>query len=79
MDFGTCSFLGTTREQLLDIPPQQCYILDNAPVNVDVVVYLGIFDVKLARYTVDQLFVASSCDDVLILFSRDTHMPEPKI
>lgn len=52
------SFRGTTREQLLDVPPQQCYTLDNAPIKADAVVYLRIFDVKLARYAVDQLLMA---------------------
>ena len=29
--FETVSFHVTTREQVLDVPPQQCYTLDNAP------------------------------------------------
>ena len=33
------SFQATTREQVLDVPPQQCYTLDNAPIRADAVVY----------------------------------------
>ena len=38
--FETVSFHVTTREQVLDVPPQQCYTLDNAPIRADAVVYM---------------------------------------
>lgn len=46
------SFKGTLREQVLDVPPQQCYTLDNAPLKADAVVYLRIVNTELARYNV---------------------------
>jgi len=46
------SFYGTTREQILDIPPQQCYTLDNAPLKADAVVYMRILNMEQAKYNV---------------------------
>lgn len=46
------SFHGTIREQILDVPPQQCYTLDNAPLQADAVVYMRIVDTEAARYNV---------------------------
>lgn len=50
--FESVSFHVTTREQVLDVPPQQCYTLDNAPIRADAVVYMRIRDVLAARYNV---------------------------
>ncbi len=36
------SFKDTVREQVLDIPPQECYTLDNAPLTADAIVYMRI-------------------------------------
>lgn len=52
------SFRGTTREQILDVPPQQCYTKDNAPLKADAVVFLRIFDVHKARYEVNDFYLA---------------------
>jgi len=53
--FESVSFHGTTREQVLDVPPQQCYTLDNAPLKADAVVYLKIVSMEMARYEVENL------------------------
>lgn len=47
----TC-FHQTTREQILDIPPQQCYTLDNAPLRADAVLYMKIVSTQDAYYNV---------------------------
>jgi regulator of protease activity HflC (stomatin/prohibitin superfamily) len=49
------SFHVTTREQVLDIEPQQCYTLDNAPIRADAVVFLRIVNVEAAKYNVEDL------------------------
>jgi regulator of protease activity HflC (stomatin/prohibitin superfamily) len=36
----------------MDVPPQQCYTLDNAPIKADAVVYMRILDLYKARYAV---------------------------
>jgi len=46
------SFHATTREQVMDVPPQQCYTVDNAPIKADAVVYMRVFDLIKARYAV---------------------------
>lgn len=53
--FEAVSFVATIREQVLDIPPQQCYTLDNAPIKADAVVYLRIVDVEAAKYKVQDV------------------------
>ena len=50
--FENESFHVTTREQVMDVPPQQCYTLDNAPLQADAVVYMRVFDLIKARYAV---------------------------
>lgn len=54
----TISFRVTTREQVLDIPPQQCYTKDNAPLKADAVVFMKIRDVFLAKYNVEDVYGA---------------------
>lgn len=56
--FESVSFHVTTREQVLDVPPQQCYTLDNAPLRADAVVYMRINDVVAARYNVQDVMLA---------------------
>lgn len=56
--FETVSFHVTTREQVLDVPPQQCYTLDNAPIRADAVVYMRIHDTVSARYNVQDVMNA---------------------
>lgn len=56
--FESVSFHVTTREQVLDVPPQQCYTLDNAPIRADAVVYMRIHDVEAARYNVQDVMSA---------------------
>ena len=36
------SFKDTLREQVLDVPPQECFTLDNAPLTADAIVYMRI-------------------------------------
>merc|ERR1719487_1887938 len=52
------SFSATTREQVLDIPPQKAITRDNAPLTADAVVYWKIVDPLLARYAVQNLVSA---------------------
>jgi regulator of protease activity HflC (stomatin/prohibitin superfamily) len=52
------SFHATTREQVLDVPPQQCYTKDNAPIRADAVVYLKIQNVETAKYNVEDVRLA---------------------
>lgn len=56
--FETVSMRGSLREQVLDIPSQQCYTRDNAPIMADAVVYLRILDLKTACYEVEDVFHA---------------------
>ena len=48
----------TNREQVLDIPPQKCITLDNAPLAADAVVYWRIVDAQRAIYAVENLSLA---------------------
>ena len=41
-----------------DVPPQQCYTLDNAPLRADAVVYMKINNVEAARYNVQDVMLA---------------------
>ncbi|KAG8470222.1 hypothetical protein KFE25_008643 [Diacronema lutheri] len=50
--FERVSFSATLREQVLDVPPQQCITRDNAPLTADAVVFFRVFDPALARYAV---------------------------
>jgi len=52
------SYRTTTRERVLDIPPQRCFTIDNAPLSADAVVFLRIFDLVKARYAVDDVMTA---------------------
>lgn len=56
--FESVSFHVTTREQILDVPPQQCYTLDNAPIRADAVVYMRILNVEMAKYAVEDVMSA---------------------
>ena len=56
--FETISMKGSLREQVLDIPSQQCYTRDNAPIMADAVVYLRVLDLKTACYEVENVFNA---------------------
>jgi len=49
------SFDVTVRERVLDVPPQQCYTKDNAPVEADAVVYAKVRDAVAARYAVQDV------------------------
>ncbi|MGF1494468.1 MAG: SPFH domain-containing protein [Microcoleaceae cyanobacterium] len=48
----------TIREQVLDIPPQQCITRDNVSISVDAVVYWRIMDLEKACYKVSDLMPA---------------------
>lgn len=56
--FETISFHATTREQVLDVPPQQCYTLDNAPIKADAVVFMRIHNTEMAKYQVEDVMSA---------------------
>ncbi len=45
----------TTRERVLDIPPQQCVTRDNVSITVDAVVYWRIMNIEKAYYKVENL------------------------
>lgn len=46
------SFQDTIREQVMDVPPQDCFTQDNAPLNADAVMYMRIHNMKDACYNV---------------------------
>lgn len=48
-------YKGTTREKVIDIPPQTCITRDNVTINVDAVVYWRIMDMERAYYKVEDL------------------------
>ncbi|MEM4717547.1 MAG: SPFH domain-containing protein [Desulfurococcaceae archaeon] len=48
------------REFVLDIPPQTCITKDNAPVDVDLLVYMKIFDPQLAVTAVQNYITAAT-------------------
>ncbi|MGL5081455.1 MAG: SPFH domain-containing protein [Microcoleaceae cyanobacterium] len=48
----------TIREQVLDIPPQQCITRDNVSISVDAIVYWRIMDLEKACYKVANLVPA---------------------
>jgi regulator of protease activity HflC (stomatin/prohibitin superfamily) len=50
--FERISFQGTLREQVLDVPPQECFTKDNAPLTADAIVYLRINSMKDACYEI---------------------------
>ncbi|MEC4895034.1 MAG: SPFH domain-containing protein [Oscillatoria sp. PMC 1051.18] len=45
----------TTREKVIDIPPQTCITCDNVSISVDAVVYWRIMDMEKAYYKVENL------------------------
>ena len=48
------------REMVLDIPPQTCITKDNAPVNIDLLIYMKVFDPELAVKSVENFVMAST-------------------
>ncbi len=48
------------KEQVLDIPSQDCITTDNVSVAVDGVLYLQVMDSKLSAYGIDNYFLAAS-------------------
>jgi regulator of protease activity HflC (stomatin/prohibitin superfamily) len=48
----------TQREQVFDIPPQECITSDNAPLSADAVVYWRVVDPEKATYSVVNLEIA---------------------
>lgn len=51
-------YRGTTRERVIDIPPQSCITKDNVAITVDAVVYWQIVDMERAYYKVENLQAA---------------------
>jgi regulator of protease activity HflC (stomatin/prohibitin superfamily) len=54
----TVSYRGSIKEQVLDIPPQQCITRDNVSITADAVVYWRVMDMEKAFYRVDNLHQA---------------------
>jgi regulator of protease activity HflC (stomatin/prohibitin superfamily) len=50
--------LATIREQVLDVPPQNCITRDNVPITADAVVYWRIIDLERSYYKVQNLQAA---------------------
>lgn len=50
--FERICFEETIREQVLDVPPQECFTLDNAPLRADAIVYMRVCDTMAACYKV---------------------------
>jgi regulator of protease activity HflC (stomatin/prohibitin superfamily) len=53
--FDKVVYQETTREKVLDIPPQSCITKDNVSITVDAVVYWRIMDMEKAYYKVENL------------------------
>jgi regulator of protease activity HflC (stomatin/prohibitin superfamily) len=51
----TVSYKGSIKEQVLDIPAQQCITRDNVPITADAVVYWRVVDMEKAYYRVENL------------------------
>ncbi len=51
----TVSYKGSIKEQVLDIPPQQCITRDNVSITADAVVYWRVVDMEKAFYRVENL------------------------
>ncbi len=51
----TISYRGTIKEQVLEIPPQQCITRDNVTITADAVVYWRVVDMAKAYYKVENL------------------------
>lgn len=49
------SFRGSIKEQVLDVPAQQCITRDNVPITADAVVYWRVIDMEKAYYRVENL------------------------
>jgi len=53
--FETVAYSDTTRERVIDIPPQRCVTRDNVSIEADAVVYWRIVDMEKAYYRVQDL------------------------
>jgi len=51
----TIAYRGSVKEQVLDVPPQQCITRDNVPITADAVVYWRVMDMEKAFYRVENL------------------------
>jgi len=49
------AYKGSVKEQVFDVPPQQCITRDNVPITADAVVYWRIVDMEKAFYRVEDL------------------------
>ncbi|WP_013325111.1 SPFH domain-containing protein [Gloeothece verrucosa] len=56
--FDKVVYQETTREKVIDIPPQSCITKDNVSITVDAVVYWRIVDMEKAYYKVENLRLA---------------------
>jgi regulator of protease activity HflC (stomatin/prohibitin superfamily) len=56
----TVSYKRTLKEEVLDIPSQDCITSDNVCVSIDGVLYLQVIDSKLSAYGIDNYRIAAS-------------------
>jgi len=56
----TVAYKRTLKEEVLDIPSQDCITTDNVSVSVDGVLYLQVMDSKLSAYGIDNYRLAAS-------------------
>jgi regulator of protease activity HflC (stomatin/prohibitin superfamily) len=58
--FDTVAYKRTLKEEVMDIPSQDCITTDNVSVAVDGVLYLQVIDSKLSAYGIDEYKIAAS-------------------
>lgn len=58
--FDRVAYIQDLREQTLDVPPQECFTLDNVKVEVDGVMYISVLDPVKASYGVTNYMVAAT-------------------
>lgn len=58
--FDRVAFIQDLREQTLDVPPQECFTLDNVQVEVDGVMYISVLDPVKASYGVTNYMMAAT-------------------
>ncbi len=57
--FDTVTFIHSLKEETIDIPPQECFTMDNVKVEVDGVMYLSVEDPEKASYGITNYKLAA--------------------